>query len=76
MRPVLSRFTGSASIYAHIVDGTVLLWFCGENQAGADVLVKGLIESTHSAVVSWAESLYEEYRADAEPLDPAVLPSA
>ncbi|MEF8818944.1 MAG: MarR family winged helix-turn-helix transcriptional regulator [Haloferacaceae archaeon] len=58
----------------HIVDGTVLLWLCDENRAGDGVLVKGLLESTHPDVVSWAKSLYEEYRADAEPLDPAVIP--
>lgn len=68
-------YTGRVPLNMHIVDGTILLWLCGENQAGDDVLVKGLLESTHPDVVSWAESLYEEHRADAEPLDPAVLPS-
>lgn len=59
----------------HIVDGTVLIWLCDENQSGDDVIVKGLLESTHLDVVSWTESLYEEHRADAEPFDLAVLPS-
>ncbi|WP_135304934.1 helix-turn-helix transcriptional regulator [Haloarcula amylovorans] len=68
-------YNGRVPLNMHIVDGTVLLWLCGENQAGDDVLVKGLLESTHPDVVSWAESLYEEHRADAEPLEPAVLPS-
>ena len=68
-------YNGHVPLNMHIVDGTVLLWLCGENQAGDDVLVKGLLESTHADVVSWAESLYEEYRADAESLEPVVLPS-
>lgn len=68
-------YTGRVPLNMHIVDGTVLIWLCDENQAGEDVIAKGLLESTHPEVVSWAESLYEEHRADAEPLDPTVLPS-
>lgn len=68
-------YDGRVPLNMHIVDGTVLVWLCDENQAGDDVLVKGLLESTYPDVVSWAKSLYEEYRANAEPLDPAVLPS-
>ncbi|AGB31847.1 putative transcriptional regulator [Natrinema pellirubrum DSM 15624] len=68
-------YNGRVPLNMHIVDGTVLLWLCDENQAGNDVLVKGLLESTHSDVVSWAESLYKEHRADAEPLEPTVLTS-
>lgn len=68
-------YNGRVPLNMHIVDGTVLIWLCDENQAGDDVIVKGLLESTHPAIVSWAESLYEEHRTDAEPLDRAVLPS-
>ena len=68
-------YNGHVPLNMHIVDGTVLLWLCDENKAGDDILVKGLLESTHPDVVSWAESLYEEHRSDAEPLDPVVLPS-
>lgn len=68
-------YSGRVPFNMHIVDGTVLIWLCDENHAGDDVLVKGVLESTHPDVVSWAESLYEEHRADAEPLDPAVVPS-
>lgn len=50
-------------INAHVVDGTVLVWL-GETREE----VAGLFVSERSAVVTWAESLYEEYRADAEPL--------
>ena len=59
-----------------IVDGTVLVWLCDENHEGEDVLVKGVLESEHPAVISWAESLYEEYLSESEPLDPAMLPRA
>lgn len=68
-------YDGRVPLNMHVVDETVLIWLCDENQAGDDVLVKGLLESTHSDVVSWAESLYEEYRADAEPLEPAAVSS-
>lgn len=61
-------------INMHVIDERALIWLCEETQAGDDALVKGLLESEHPAVVSWADSLYEEYRAKAEPLDPAVLP--
>jgi predicted transcriptional regulator len=66
-------YDGRVPLNVHLVDGTVLLWLCGENEAGDDVLAMGLLESTDPAVVSWAETLYEEYRTAAEPLDPAVL---
>ncbi|WP_323191265.1 hypothetical protein [Halostella sp. PRR32] len=68
-------YDGRVPLNIHIIDGTILIWLCDDNQTGDDVLVKGLLECTHSDVVSWAESLYEEYRAGAEPLDPALLPS-
>lgn len=68
-------YDGRVPLNMHLVDGTVLLWLCGEDESGDEVLAKGLLESTHPAVVAWAESLYDEYRSAAEPLDPAVLPS-
>jgi predicted transcriptional regulator len=52
----------------HVVDGTALVWLCDEDHEGEEVLVKGLLESGAPAVVSWAESLFEEYRAAAEPM--------
>jgi predicted transcriptional regulator len=69
-------YDGRVPLNVHLVDGTVLLWLCGEGEAGDDVVARGLLESTDPAVVSWVESLYEEYRAAAEPLDPAVLTTA
>ena len=56
-------YDGVVPINLHIVDGTVLVWL-GEKRSE----VVGLLESENPAVRSWAESLYEEYRNDAEPL--------
>lgn len=67
-------YDGDVPINMHLVDGAVLIWLCDENGAGDDVVVKGLLESEHPRVVSWAESYYEEYREAADPLDPATLP--
>jgi predicted transcriptional regulator len=65
-------YDGRVPLNVHVVDGRVLLWLCDENRAGDDVLVRGLLASPHPDVVSWAETLYEEHRADAEPFDPAT----
>ena len=62
-------------INIHVLGDRTLIWLCDENQDGEDVIVKGLLESDHPTVVSWAESLYEEYRDEAEPLRPEVVPS-
>jgi predicted transcriptional regulator len=56
-------YDGVVPINLHIVDGMVLVWL-GENRSE----VVGLLVSESPAVLSWAESLYEEYRAGAEPL--------
>lgn len=69
-------YSGRVPINMHILDGTVLIWLCDENHEGKDVLAKGVLESEHPAVVSWAESLYEKYLTEAEPLTPAMLPQA
>lgn len=66
-------YEGHVPINMHIIDGTVALWLCEENQAGNDVIARGLLETEHPAVVSWAESLYEEYRREAEALDQSVI---
>lgn len=50
-------------INLHLVDGTVLVWL-GRDRGD----VVGLLESENPAVVDWAESLYADYRTDAEPL--------
>lgn len=59
-------------INMHIVDDTVLIWLGERDENGIEI--HGLLESENEAVVSWAESLYEDYRSNSEPLDTAQLP--
>lgn len=63
-------YDGRIPINMHIVDRTVLIWL---GESDEEIAVKGLLESENPTVVSWAESLHEEYRAEAEPLDPDAL---
>lgn len=56
-------YDGVVPISLHIIDGRVLVWL-GETR---DVTA-GLLESENAAVLSWAESLYDSYRAEAEPI--------
>jgi predicted transcriptional regulator len=67
-------YDGTVPLSMHIVDQTVLLWLSERREEGLELY--GLLESTNSAVLSWAESMYEAYRADSAPLDPAMLPEA
>lgn len=63
--PLLDRirvYDGVVPIGMHVVDETVLVWL-GETRDEA----VGLLVSENTAVVSWAESLYEEYRSESEP---------
>ena len=68
-------YDGCVPLNMRVVDRTALVWLCDENHDGEDVIVRGLLESGHPAVVSWAESLYEEYRDESEPMSPGMLPS-
>lgn len=77
-RPIVNHvwtFDGHVPINMHILDETAAIWLCDENHEGDDVLVKGLLETENTAVVSWAESLYAEYLEEAIPLDPSSLPT-
>jgi predicted transcriptional regulator len=67
-------YDGHVPLNMHVVDETALIWLCDEDSDGEDVIVKGLLESDNPAVVSWAESLYEEYRSESEPMDAGMLP--
>ena len=51
----------------------VVLIGMGEEREG-EVYATGVLESENPAVLSWAESLFEEYRAEADPLTPEMLP--
>lgn len=67
-------YDGHIPVNMHLIDERVVLWL---DRAGGDrVRGQGLLESEHPAVVSWAESLYGEYRSEAEPLDPTRLPES
>lgn len=60
-------------ISMHIVDRTVLIWLGKFTEGGLEVY--GVLESSNDAVLSWAESLFEEYRAEAELLEPSMIPA-
>jgi predicted transcriptional regulator len=66
-------YDGTVPLNMHVVDERVLIWLCDENHAGEEALVRGLLESGRPSVVSWAESLYEQYHSEAEPMDVEVL---
>lgn len=61
-------FNGHVPINMHLVDDTALIWLCGEDEEGNDVIPKGLLETENPHVVSWAESFFEEYQEAAKPL--------
>jgi predicted transcriptional regulator len=65
-------YDGHLPVSIEIVDETVLLWLTPKRDDRWDGAA--LLENDHPAVRAWAESLYEEYRREAEPLDPATLP--
>jgi predicted transcriptional regulator len=64
-------YDGPVPINMHLLDNIVLIWL-GEHDED-DMEVYGLLESTNPSVLSWAESLYKEYRAEANLLDMATL---
>jgi predicted transcriptional regulator len=53
-------------------DGIVLIGMGEERED--EVYATGVLESENPAVLSWAESLFGEYRAESEPLTPEMLP--
>lgn len=65
-------YDGRIPINLHIVDETVLIWLGERREDGLDI--KGLLESTNPAVLSWAEALYADYRSAAEPLEASMVP--
>lgn len=68
-------YDGHVPVNMHLIDGRVVLWLGraeGDRVGGGE----GLLESEHPAVVSWAESLYGQYKSEAKPLDPTRLPEA
>lgn len=57
------NYNGVVPINLQIVNETVLVWLGKTREEPG-----GLLESENPAVLSWGESLYEEYQAEAEPL--------
>lgn len=55
-------YDGVIPISFHIIDNRVLIWL-GESRGE----IAGLLECENAEVLSWAESLYDEYRSGAEP---------
>lgn len=71
-REDISAYDGRVPIGLHVIDNTVIIWLT--ELRGETVEVRGVLVSESPAVLSWAESLFEEYRTEAEPVDPAALP--
>jgi predicted transcriptional regulator len=65
-------YDGHIPLNMHIIDGTVVVWLVSRDGDTWDMY--GLMECDDPAVLTWAESLYQEYQTAAEPLDPAILP--
>lgn len=65
-------YEGTVPLSLHVVDETVVIWLGDPREA--EVVVQGAFVCSDPAVRSWATSLYEEYRTDAERLDPAGIP--
>lgn len=68
-------YDGTVPVNLQIADGTVVLWLCGTDHEGDDVVIQGLLESDNPAVVSWARECYESFRTEASPLEPMELSS-
>jgi predicted transcriptional regulator len=68
-------YDGDVPANVQLADDTAVIWLCGPDHDGHDVVVKGLLESDDPAVVSWAESYYREFRIEADPLEPTELPA-
>ena len=62
-------YDGHIPLNMHIIDDTVVVWLVSTDDDTWDVY--GLMECDNPAVMTWAESLYQEYRTAAEPLDAA-----
>lgn len=65
-------YDGEVSINLHIVDEKVMVWL-GERRED-ELEIHGLLETGNATVVSWAETLYEDYRSESRSLDQEMLP--
>jgi predicted transcriptional regulator len=67
-------YDGRVPINMHVLDDVVLVWL-GEHDED-DLEVYGLLESRNDSVRAWADSLYADYRDEADPVDVAALPGS
>jgi len=63
---------GDVPISLHVIDETTVIWL--DERQGEELIVRGALVTGNRAVLSWAESMYREYRAEAELLEPTALP--
>lgn len=64
-------YDGPVPINMHVLDDVALIWL-GEHDEN-DMEVYGLLESDNPSVLAWAESIYQDYRTEADLLDVAML---
>lgn len=67
-------YEGEVPVNLELYDDTVVIWLGEEQEKEEELVVRGVLVTEVPDVVSWAASLYEDYRAEAVPLDPAMLP--
>ncbi|WP_245852921.1 helix-turn-helix transcriptional regulator [Natrinema ejinorense] len=72
-RESIWTYDGEIPLNMHIFDESVTIWL-GE-QRDEERVVRGLLVAETPAIMSWAEELYEDYRDEAELLDPEALPT-
>jgi predicted transcriptional regulator len=60
-------YEGDVPLSFHICDDSVVVWLSEDR--GRKRVIRGVLISENPAVLSWAESRYDEYRAAAEPLE-------
>lgn len=65
-------YDGEIPLNMHLFDDSVAIWLGEERDE--ERVVRGLLVAEASAIMSWAEDLYEEYRHEGELLDPVTLP--
>lgn len=65
-------YDGEIPINMHVFDTQVVIWM-GE-KLDEDRVIRGIVATESPAVLSWARSLYDGYRSEADRLDPATIP--
>jgi predicted transcriptional regulator len=71
-RNEVRTYDGDVPLSFHVCDDSVIVWLSEDH--GNNRVIQGVLVSENPTVLSWARSLYDEYRGEAEPLDPSTLP--